>query len=73
MTIREMTEQREAEYFSPYASFSKDTKGRERMEEPCDIRPAYQISDAVINGMVSQEYIQEITDKIFCALKSIVY
>ena len=37
------------------------------------IRPAYQISDAVINGMVSQEYIQEITDKIFCALKSIVY
>ena len=42
MTIREMTEQREAEYFSPYASFSKDTKGRERMEEPCDIRPAYQ-------------------------------
>lgn len=40
MTIREMTEQREAEYFSPYASFSKDTKGRERMEEPCDIQPS---------------------------------
>ncbi len=36
------------------------------------IRPAYQISDAVINGMVSQEYIQEITDKIFKTLKSIV-
>ena len=37
------------------------------------IRPAYQISDAVINGMVSQEYIQEITDKIFLALKNIEY
>ena len=36
------------------------------------IRPAYQISDAVINGMVSQEYIQEITDKIFNTLKNIV-
>ena len=33
------------------------------------IRPAYQISDAVINGMVSQEYIQEITDKIFNTLE----
>lgn len=36
------------------------------------IRPTYQISDAVINGLVSQEYIQEITDKIFQTLKSIV-
>lgn len=37
------------------------------------IRPVYEISDAVINGMVSQEYIQEITDKIFCTLKNIEY
>lgn len=37
------------------------------------IRPAYPISDAVINGMVSQEYIQVITDKIFKTLKSIEY
>ena len=37
------------------------------------IRPAYQISDAVINGLVSQEYIQQITDKIFYALKNIEY
>lgn len=36
------------------------------------IRPAYEISDAVINGMVSQEYIQEITDKIFNTLEKIV-
>ncbi len=37
------------------------------------IRPTYQIADAVINGMVSQEYIQEITDNIFNALKNIAY
>jgi len=37
------------------------------------IRPTYQISDAVINGLVSQEYIQRITDKIFKALKSIEF
>lgn len=37
------------------------------------IRPAYQISDAVINGLVSQEYIQEITDKILNTLREIVY
>lgn len=37
------------------------------------IRPTYQISDAIINGLVSQEYIQEITDKIFKALRDIVY
>lgn len=36
------------------------------------IRPAYQISDAVINGMVSQEYIQEITDKIFKTLRTVI-
>ena len=28
------------------------------------IRPTYQISDCIINGLVSQEYIQVITDKI---------
>ncbi len=37
------------------------------------IRPNYQIADAVINGMVSQEYIQQITDKIFQTLKNIDY
>ncbi len=35
------------------------------------IRPTYQISDAIINGMVSQEYIQEITDNIFKTLRDI--
>ena len=37
------------------------------------IRPAYQISDAIINGMVSQQYIQDITDRIFKTLRDIVY
>ena len=37
------------------------------------IRPNYQIADAVINGLVSQEYIQQITDNIFKALRDIEY
>ena len=35
------------------------------------IRPTYQIADAVINGLVSQEYIQEITNKILERLRKI--
>lgn len=42
MTIREMAELREEEYFSPFASLSKNSKGRDVYEEPCDIRPVYQ-------------------------------
>ena len=42
MTIREMAEKREEAYLSQYASFSNRSKGRERQETPCDIRPAYQ-------------------------------
>lgn len=42
MNIRESTEQWEEAYLSPYAALSKNTKGREREEEPCDIRTAYQ-------------------------------
>ncbi len=37
------------------------------------IRPTYTIADAVINGLVSQEYIQKITDKIFKTLRDIEY
>ena len=36
------------------------------------IRPNYEIADCIINGMVTQEYIQEITDKIFNTLEEIV-
>ena len=35
------------------------------------IRPAYEISDCIINGMVTQEYIREITDKILTKLSEI--
>ena len=42
MTIREQMEQRELEYLSPYAAMSVNSKGRDREEVPCDIRPVYQ-------------------------------
>lgn len=42
MNIRESLEQWERESLSPYAALSCETKGRDREEEPCDIRPAYQ-------------------------------
>lgn len=42
MTIREQLELREEAYLSPYATHSKDTLGRKRAEEECDLRPAFQ-------------------------------
>lgn len=42
MTIREQLERREIEYLSPYAALNKDSKGRKRAEEECDIRPVFQ-------------------------------
>lgn len=42
MNIRESTEQWEETYLSPYAALSRNSKGRDREEEPCDIRPDYQ-------------------------------
>ena len=42
MTIREKTEQWEQEFLSPYAALSRDSKGRDQEEPPCDIRPVYQ-------------------------------
>lgn len=42
MSIRENLELREREYLSPYASLSMESKGRERPESECDIRPVYQ-------------------------------
>ena len=41
-TIREELEQYEQDYLSPYASKSAETRGRDREEPACDIRPAYQ-------------------------------
>ena len=42
MNIREEIEKREHEIYSPYASFSDESKGRDREEEQCDIRTVYQ-------------------------------
>ncbi len=42
MTIREQMEERELEYLSPYAAHSRDSRGREREEPQCDIRPVFQ-------------------------------
>ena len=42
MRIREQLEAREEEYLSPYATLSRNTRGREREEPQCDIRPVFQ-------------------------------
>ena len=42
MTIRETTELWEKEYLSKYASLSMESKGRDRDEDHCDIRPVFQ-------------------------------
>ena len=42
MNIRESLEAWEDEYLSPYAMHSKDSKGRLKSEEQCDIRPVFQ-------------------------------
>ena len=36
------------------------------------IRPTYQIADVIINGLVSQEYIQDITQKMFKSLRDLL-
>ena len=42
MNIRESLEEREMKILSPFASHSRDSKGRDRPEEECDIRTVYQ-------------------------------
>ena len=42
LNIRQQQEIREHEILSPYASFSDCSKGRDRQEKQCDIRPCYQ-------------------------------
>ncbi len=42
MTIREELEKMERELLSPYATLSENTRGRERFEEQCDVRPVFQ-------------------------------
>lgn len=42
MTIREQIEEQERKTLSPYASFSRDSRGRDTPEPECDIRTIYQ-------------------------------
>ncbi len=42
MKIREQLEERETQILSKYATLSMNTKGREKEEKPCDIRPCFQ-------------------------------
>lgn len=42
MTIREQIEQMEIENLSPYACLSVKSRGRDKEEQPCDIRPVFQ-------------------------------
>lgn len=42
MSIRENLEQMEEIYLSPFATLSIDSKGREKEEPQCDIRPVFQ-------------------------------
>lgn len=42
MNIREISEEKEYKYLSPYASHSRESKGRKRTEAECDIRTIYQ-------------------------------
>ena len=42
MTIREEQELQEHQILSPYASFSDQSRGRDRQEEQCDLRTVYQ-------------------------------
>lgn len=42
MLIREILEQREHEMYRPCACFADETKGRERVEDKCDLRTEFQ-------------------------------
>ena len=42
MNIREINEEREYKILSPFAAHSRDSRGRRRAEESCEIRTAFQ-------------------------------
>ena len=42
MNIREAYEEKEYQFLSPYAAHSRESRGRDRLEEHCDIRTVYQ-------------------------------
>ena len=41
MTIRQQIEEREEEILSPFACLSINSKGRDKDEPQCDIRPVF--------------------------------
>ncbi|MEA3478797.1 MAG: dNTP triphosphohydrolase, partial [Bacteroidota bacterium] len=43
MSIREEFEKREKNFMSPFGCLSADIKGREKKEEPCPVRTAFQL------------------------------
>ncbi len=43
MTIREKFENREKSFLSPFGCLSSESRGRERPEDPCPIRTAFQV------------------------------
>ena len=51
MQIRQYLEQREAEILSPYACHSIDSKGRDKAEEECDIRPIFPQAEGQNTGI----------------------
>ena len=42
MTIREQIQEMEKETLSPYACLSANSRGRDKEEPECDIRPVFQ-------------------------------
>lgn len=42
MELRKLQEQREFQYLSPFAAKSAESKGREREEDPCEVRTVFQ-------------------------------
>ena len=51
MTPREKLEAREAQFLSPYAAKSAESRGRAVKEEPCEIRTDFQRDrDRIIKG-----------------------
>ena len=65
MMIREQLELRETEILSPYASFSRESRGREREEEECDIRPVFQREAEAEDTGVFTAYGRSLSDETY--------
>ena len=71
MTIRESFEELEMELLSPYASYSRHSRGRRRHEEECDVRTVYQRDrDRILHSKAFRRL--KIKHKCFCLLRGII-